>query len=152
MGVDHINEHDEDIDVVIFLQPNAVWVHETDFDEDDPPAASSHSAGRRVSLAVEFDGPNHFTRMEARNDGSGIPLSHSRALGHTVLKYWLLKLQGWTAVWAPYNKCDRIPFRASMERQRYLQRKLQTHANIRFNDVDVSKYKALRSNRISRFG
>jgi hypothetical protein len=30
MGVEHYNEHDEDIDVAIVLKGNAVWTHETD--------------------------------------------------------------------------------------------------------------------------
>ena len=74
-----------------------------------------------------------------------------RALGHTVLKYRLLKKQGWTVVRVPYYEFDRIPFWASMERQRYLQRKLKTHANIRFSGVDKSEYKAPTPNKQSRF-
>ncbi len=142
MGVDHINEHDEDIDVAIILQPNAVWSHETDLDED-----GFYEEGEdNVSVAVEFDGPNHFTRIG--NDASMEP---PRALGHTVLKYRLLKKQGWTVVRVPYYEFDKIPFWASMERQRYLQRKLKTHANIKFSEVDVSEYKTLTPNRKSRF-
>ena len=37
------------------------------------------------------------------------------------------------------------------ERQRYLQRKLKTHANIAFSQKDVSEYKALQPNKKSRF-
>jgi hypothetical protein len=51
----------------------------------------------------------------------------------------------------PYYEFDKIPFWASMERQRYLQRKLRTHANIKFSDVDVSEYKALNPDFNSRF-
>jgi len=142
MGVDHINEHDEDIDVAIILQPNAVWSHETDMDED----GFYEEGDDNVSVAVEFDGPNHFTRI--RNDA---PMERPRALGHTVLKYRLLKKQGWTVVRVPYYEFDKIPFWASMERQRYLQRKLKTHANIQFSEVDVSEYKTLTPNRKSRF-
>ena len=80
--------------------------------------------------------------------GKGDP---PRALGHTVLKYKLLKKQGWTVVRIPYYEFDRIPFWASMERQRYLQRKLKTHANIRFSVIDVSEYKAPVPNKQSRF-
>lgn len=145
MGVDHINEHDEDIDVAIVLQPNAVWVHQTDMEEEDVDGSTSNGDDQ-VSVAVEFDGPNHFTRI--REDG---PMEPPRALGHTVLKYRLLKKQGWTVVRVPYYEFDKIPFWASMERQRYLQRKLKTHANIQFSEVDVSEYKPLTPDRKSRF-
>jgi hypothetical protein len=142
--VDHINEHDEDIDVAIILQPNAAWVHETEMDE---LGVESREKSKQMLLAVEFDGPNHFTRQ----DDSASKSDYPRALGHTVLKYRLLKKQGWTVVRIPYYEFDRIPFWASMERQRYLQRKLKTHANLRFSDIDVSEYKALTPNRRSRF-
>jgi len=138
MGVDHINEHDEDIDVAIILQPNAVWVHETDMDEDEINE-SGVDAEDHVAVAVEFDGPNHFTRARTETRERGVSLSSPetpRALGHTVLKYRLLTKQGWTVVRVPYYEFDRIPFWASMERQRYLQRKLKTHANIEFSEVD----------------
>jgi len=174
MGVDHINEHDEDIDVAIILQPNARWVHETDMDEDDRHVPPNHETdmdederhGSRtdeddyVSVAVEFDGPNHFTRVRTNSQEPESPRKpgsprHSpeppRALGHTVLKYRLLTKQGWTVVRVPYYEFDKIPFWASMERQRYLQRKLKTHANIQFSEVDVSEYKAITPNRRSRF-
>lgn len=153
MGVDHINEHDEDIDVAIILQPNAVWVHETDMDEDEINETGDDREDH-VSVAVEFDGPNHFTRIRTETQELGDPRSSPeppRALGHTVLKYRLLRKQGWTVVRIPYYEFDKIPFWASMERQRYLQRKLKTHANIKFSDVDVSEYKTLLPNRKSRF-
>jgi len=140
MGVAHKNEHDEDIDVAIVLKADAVWTHESD------------RGGRRdsgVKVAVEFDGPNHFTRAREPEDGSKPP--PPRPLGHTVLKYRLLKKQGWTVVRVPYYEFDKIPFWASMERQRYLQRLLKTHGNLRFSQIDVSEYKAPVSNRKSRF-
>ena len=87
-----------------------------------------------------FDGPAHFTRQCRLTDdfqSKELP----RALGHTVLKYKLLKKQGWTVVRVPYYEFDRIPFWASMERQRYLQRKLKTHEHIKFSGIDVSEYK-----------
>ena len=93
--------------------------------------------------AVEFDGPNHFTRENT--------LGKPRALGHTVLKYRLLKKQGWTVVRVPYYEFDKIPFWASMERQRYLQRLLKTHPNMHFSNNDVSEYKVIVPNRITRF-
>jgi hypothetical protein len=134
MGVAHYNEHDEDIDVAIILKPHASWTHETN--------DSNNIDGMKV--AVEFDGPNHFTRQY---EGSAPP----RALGHTVLKYRLLKSQGWTVIRVPFYEYDKIPFWASMERQRYIQRLLKTHGNIQFSDVDISNYKAPVSNRSSRF-
>merc|ERR1712194_933304 len=141
MGVDHINEHDEDIDVAIILQPNAVWVHETDMDEDETYESETDAdVDDHVSVAVEFDGPNHFTRVRAETQVPGArppPIEPPRALGHTVLKYRLLKKQGWTVVRVPYYEFDKIPFWASMERQRYLQRKLKTHANIMFSEKDA---------------
>jgi len=150
MGVDHINEHDEDIDVAIILQPNAVWVHQTDMDDEISDLGTDGE--NHISVAVEFDGPNHFTRVSNNsNETSPSRLETPRALGHTVLKYRLLKKQGWTVVRVPYYEFDKIPFWASMERQRYLQRKLKTHANIEFSDVDVSEYKQLTPNRKSRF-
>lgn len=153
MGVEHINEHDEDIDVAIILQPNAQWVHETDMDEGEIHERGD-DAEDHVSVAVEFDGPNHFTRERTEGQERGVSNSspeQPRALGHTVLKYRLLKKQGWTVVRVPYYEFDKIPFWASMERQRYLQRKLKTHANIKFSDVDVSEYKTLLPNRQSRY-
>jgi hypothetical protein len=102
MGVEHYNEHDEDIGVAIVLKGNAVWTHETD---------TSEEAGDRVLVAVEFDGPNHSTRERKlkRNKRPAKP----RALGHTVLKYRLLKKQGWTVVRVPYYEFDKIPFWSS---------------------------------------
>ena len=103
MGVEHYNEHDEDIDVAIVLKGNAEWTHETE---------GAESASEKVNVAVEFDGPNHFTR-ERENGKTGKPVK-PRALGHTVLKYRLLRKQGWTVVRVPYFEFDKIPFWASM--------------------------------------
>ncbi|CAB9520186.1 RAP domain [Seminavis robusta] len=139
MGVAHYNEHDEDIDVAIVLKKQASWAHQTYAEE-------SSSA---MKVAVEFDGPNHFTRTRIpRGETMAAPV---RALGHTVLKYRLLKRKGWTVVRVPFYEFDKIPFWASMERQRYLQRLLKTHANIRFSDVDISDYSAMAPNRKTRF-
>ena len=134
MGVAHFNEHDEDIDVAIILQDESPWTHTA---ERGDHRESHHK------VAVEFDGPNHFTRSV----GSNKP----RALGHTVLKYRMLKRQGWTVVRVPFFEFDKIPFWASMERQRYLQRLLKTHADIRFSEVDVSEYKPMVPSRKTRF-
>lgn len=140
MGVAHMNEHDEDIDVAIILKPNACWTHDTE--------KSQMQHGVRV--AVEFDGPNHFTRQRLSPE-NGTKSELPRPLGHTVLKYRLLKKQGWTVVRVPYYEYDKIPFWASMERQRYLQRQLKTHGNLRFSLVDVSEYKAQVPVRGSRY-
>jgi hypothetical protein len=102
------------------------------------------------TLLIRFDGPAHFTRRRISETTAGSK-DPPRALGHTVLKYNLLKKQGWNVIRVPYYEFDRIPFWASMERQRYLQRKLKTHANIRFSVVDVSEYKAHVPNKKSRF-
>jgi len=139
MGVDHYNEHDEDIDVAIVLKQDASWTHETE----------TSSVPEGVRVAVEFDGPAHFTRIRIPEDGS--KPEPPRALGHTVLKYRLLKKQGWTVVRVPFYEFDKIPFWASMERQRYLQRLLKTHGNLKFSTADVSEYKAPVANRQSRF-
>ena len=79
------------------------------------------------------------------------PPEPPRALGRIVLKYRLLKRQGWTIVRVPFYEYNIIPFWASMERQRYVQRKLKTHANLKFSGVDISEYKAPVPNRKSRF-
>lgn len=102
MGVAHYNEHDEDIDVAIVLKRQASWAHQTD-DGDSTNV-------KRV--AVEFDGPNHFTRLKVYRDSR--PNKPVRALGHTVLKYRLLKKTGWTVIRVPYYEFDKIPFWASM--------------------------------------
>ena len=134
MGVAHFNEHDEDIDVAIILKDESSWTHTA---ERGDHRESHHK------VAVEFDGPNHFTRS--------VGCLKPRALGHTVLKYRMLKRQGWTVVRVPFFEFDKIPFWASMERQRYLQRLLKTHADIRFSEVDVSEYKPMVPSRKTRF-
>ena len=98
--------------------------------------------------AVEFDGPLHFTREAVDELGNKVLL---RTLGHTALKYRLLKRQGWAVVRVPFYEFDKIPFWASMERQRYLQRLLKTHGKLRFSTSDKSEYKAPVANRQSRF-
>jgi len=151
MEVQHYNEHDEDIDVALVLKTESSWTKNAttceaslycDYNDDE----------YTQRVAVEFDGPSHFTKIAMPNPkeikGKVVP---PRALGHTVLKYKLLKKQGWTIVRIPFYEFDRIPFWASMERQRYVQRKLKTHANLQFSIVDVSEYKAPVPNRKSRF-
>jgi len=150
MKVAHRNEYDEDVDVAIVLEEDSAWTHTAvqDFDTDN-------SSKRWKKVAVEFDGPHHFTVMASTGDElllmeRGVKIV-PRVLGHTVLKYRLLKKKGWTVVRIPYYEFDKIPFWASMERQRYLQRALKTHQKIEFSDVDVSEYTPMPSTRNSRF-
>lgn len=140
MGVKHYNEHDEDIDLAIVLKNESKWTMTAE--HGDVEASTQ-------KVAVEFDGPTHFTKVPKTKPGEK-PIT-PRALGHTVLKYKLLKQQGWNIVRIPFYEFDRIPFWASMERQRYLQRKLKTHPNLTFSGIDVSEYKAPVPNRKSRF-
>lgn len=161
MGVAHFNEHDEDIDVAIVLKENSSWTNsakKADHNHSHFKVGMSvctfflidfwHCLTQLPNSAVEFDGPLHFTRETFDELGNKIPI---RTLGHTALKYRLLKRQGWAVVRVPFYEFDKIPFWASMERQRYLQRLLKTHGNIRFSEVDVSEYKAIAPNRRSRF-
>jgi len=151
MRVAHRNEYDEDVDVAIVLEENSAWTHmaiEADLDAID------YRAGH-VKVAMEFDGPHHFTVMASTGEDlwaidNGVKMT-PRVLGHTVMKYRLLKEKGWTVVRIPYYEFDKIPFWASMERQRYLQRALKTHDKIVFSDVDISEYKAMPPTRHSRF-
>ena len=131
MGITHFNEYDEDIDVAMILPQKSIKTNKSNKEEQNK------SLVRHV--AVEFDGPSHFVR-----DGR-------RPLGETLLKYRCLKLQGWDVVRVPYQEFDKIPFWASMERQRYVQRKLKTHESIRFSEVDVSDYSEIPDDRRSRF-
>lgn len=199
MGVAHWNEHDEDIDVAIILKPNAMWTHQAtttttttstmaesklnnnNSDDDETQSVYNDDDDKMIRVAVEFDGPNHFTRPPPAatflatttnnnnhnnnnqnnddDDDDTISFSSSvstplvpRPLGHSVLKYRLLKKQGWTVIRVPYYEFDKIPFWASMERQRYLQRLLKTHSTLNFSDKDISKYQPhIISNRKSRF-
>ena len=69
-----------------------------------------------------FDGPSHFVRAPSSLllDSAGASTTTNnnqlRAMGHTVLKYRMLKKQGWTVVRVPYYEYDKIPFWASMVR------------------------------------
>ncbi|KAL7534076.1 hypothetical protein ACHAWF_004712 [Thalassiosira exigua] len=163
MRVRHRNEYDEDVDVAIALDGDEAWTHMglDDFDEGDGEGRDCDGKARKLrKVAVEFDGPHHFTAVpplaSASTDGEDDaaplpPPPPPRVLGHTVLKYRLLKRKGWTVVRIPYYEFDKIPFWASMERQRYLQRALKTHEKIEFSEIDVSEYRAMPSTRHSRF-
>jgi len=148
MGIAHYNEHEEDIDVAIVLKnKNGISCtgrqkNDREEEEEEEEESSSSNRPKEFNVAVEFDGPLHFTRPQYDAE-TGRLRQTPRTLGHTVLKYRLLKRQGWAVVRVPYYEFDKIPFWASMERQRYLQRLLKTHANLKFSDSDVSEYQAL---------
>ncbi len=142
MGVQHYNEHDEDIDLALVIKTDSKWTHLAETSDDE-------NYDKKQRIAVEFDGPSHFTKVGVSTFGK--KPDKPRALGHTVLKYKLLRKAGWTIVRIPFYEFDKIPFWASMERQRYVQRKLKTHSNLQFSGLDVSEYKALAPNRNSRF-
>ncbi|KAL3791148.1 hypothetical protein HJC23_000568 [Cyclotella cryptica] len=150
MRVAHRNEYKEDVDVAIVLDDDTSFTHKAQ------KQISEHDEERaRLKIAVEFDGPHHFTAMASTRDDLELIEKGAkivpRVLGHTVLKYRMLKKKGWTVVRIPYFEFDKIPHWASMERQRYLQRCLKTHKEIRFSGVDVSEYQAIPQTRHSRF-
>ena len=112
MKVAHRNEYEEDVDVAIVLEENSAWTHTAQNNFDSLP-----EKGHR-KVAVEFDGPHHFTRSASTERDlllieSGAKII-PRVLGHTVLKYRLLKRKGWTVIRIPYYEFDKIPFWASM--------------------------------------
>ena len=115
MKVAHRNEYDEDVDVAIVLEEHSAWTHTAVHDFDTTTRDSSR---RWKKVAVEFDGPHHFTVMASTNDElslmeRGVKIV-PRVLGHTILKYRLLRKKGWTVVRIPYYEFDKIPFWASM--------------------------------------
>ncbi|KAL3816568.1 hypothetical protein ACHAXA_003808 [Cyclostephanos tholiformis] len=63
MKVAHRNEYDEDVDVAIVLEEDSAWTHTAlyDFDVD-------REEGRWKKVAVEFDGPHHFTAMASTRE------------------------------------------------------------------------------------
>lgn len=83
MGVKHYNEHDEDIDLAIVLKNESKWTMTAEHGDVEESTQK---------VAVEFDGPSHFTKVPKTKPGEK-PIT-PRALGHTVLKYKLLKQQG----------------------------------------------------------
>jgi len=119
MGVDHYNEHVHDIDVAIVLKDGASWTSET--------TNQCHELVQ-TKVAVEFDGPFHFTQPKPdweneKDPSSGQSSSQQQpqpkqpvraALGHTVLKYRMLKRQGWTVVRVPYYEFEKIPYWSTM--------------------------------------
>lgn len=126
MGIKHVNEFEEDVDVHITLtSPNSAFKYTRDLIK---PTEDMNDGDKKIAL--EFDGPSHFTRYS------------NRSLGHTHLKYNLLS-SSYYVIRIPYYVWERIPFWASMERQRYLQRLLMTDEVLVFSGKDVSEYKKL---------
>ncbi|CAM9092747.1 unnamed protein product [Chrysoparadoxa australica] len=104
MRVSHQNESEHDIDIEVV----GYELHE--------------GRGKvKVQLALEVDGPAHFARNTRRQ------------LGHTKLKHRMLKEQGWHVVRIPFYEWDPIPHFCSMEKKRYLQRKLGITQTIFFS-------------------
>lgn len=150
LGIAHENEYKEDVDVAIALRDTSSFTHKSQL-----PISELNEENVQHKIAVEFDGPYHFTLMASTGEElaqieNGTKIQ-PRVLGHTVFKYKILKKKGWTVIRIPYYEWDKIPHWASMERQRYLQRCLKTHQEIQFSDVDVSEYQALPQTRHSRF-
>ena len=104
MRVAHHNEHEDDIDIAIVLNDDkSQWTHLAKRNLNNEKNLIDNYVYPKV--AVEFDGPTHFTRTNKKTP---------RALGHTVMKYRMLKIKGWTVVRIPFYEFDKIPFWASM--------------------------------------
>ena len=88
------------------------------------------------AVAVEVDGPSHFCADDPK-----------RPLGHTRLKRRLLEHAGLEAVSVPYYEWDRIPHWSSMERERYLQRKLGITTRLVYDSGDSSSFSPLEGER-----
>eukprot|EP00611_Tribonema_gayanum_P017452 TRINITY_DN3012_c0_g2_i1.p2 TRINITY_DN3012_c0_g2~~TRINITY_DN3012_c0_g2_i1.p2 ORF type:complete len:548 (+),score=241.51 TRINITY_DN3012_c0_g2_i1:31-1644(+) len=133
MGVEHRNESEHDIDIEVVGVGLRLMSSDTDNNEDGSAQQASPSEDDHVPLrvAIEVDGPGHFT------------CNSRRSLGHTVLKHRILAQLGWTVVQVPFYHWDRIPFWASMERKRYLQRKLGITRTIHFGARDWSTYRPI---------
>lgn len=100
MRVAHRNEYEEDVDVAIVLEEDSAWTHtaiRADLDEYNVASARDEDDGdaRRgghLRVAVEFDGPYHFTALAStgrvlESIESGAVKLTPHVLGHTVLKY-----------------------------------------------------------------
>ncbi|CAM9396651.1 unnamed protein product, partial [Phaeothamnion confervicola] len=129
MHIEHTVESEHDIDIAIvghgLLDPTNSAASS---DAAAAGAGGPMSGTVRVRMAVEVDGPAHFTR------------NTRRILGHTVLKHRMLREMGWTVVQVPFHEYDPIPFWASMEKKRYLQRRLGIQRTMFFGSHDWSTY------------
>eukprot|EP00752_Nemacystus_decipiens_P014988 g13345.t2 len=141
MQISHENESEHDIDIEVV----GVGLASEDWDFRSFSAGTGPNpadpAEVRLKLALEVDGPAHFTKNTAR------------PLGHMVLKHRTLSKMGWTVVSIPFLEWDPIPFWSSMEKKRYLQRKLGITRTIFFGGIDCSKFKGwtTRLDKPSRF-
>ncbi|CAM9426356.1 unnamed protein product, partial [Hapterophycus canaliculatus] len=141
MQISHENESEHDIDIEVV----GVGLASEDWDFRSFSAGTGPNpadpAKVRLKLALEVDGPAHFTKNTAM------------PLGHMVLKHRTLSKMGWTVVSIPFLEWDPIPFWSSMEKKRYLQRKLGITRTIFFGGTDCSSYKgwSTRLGKPSRF-
>ena len=93
-------------------------------------------------IAVEVDGPSHYCAAADADDDAW-----KRPLGHTLLKRRLLAATGLEPVSVPYFEWDRIPHWSSMERERYLQRKLGIRETLEYDGGDRSAFKPIEGDR-----
>ncbi|CAB1107579.1 unnamed protein product [Ectocarpus sp. CCAP 1310/34] len=141
LEISHENESEHDIDIEVV----GVGLASEDWDFRSFSAGTGPNpadpAEVRLKLALEVDGPAHFTKNTAR------------PLGHMVLKHRTLSKMGWTVVSIPFLEWDPIPFWSSMEKKRYLQRKLGITRTIFFGGTDCSSFKgwSTRLGKPSRF-
>ncbi|CAN0048100.1 unnamed protein product [Ectocarpus fasciculatus] len=141
MQISHENESEHDIDIEVV----GVGLASEDWDFRSFSAGTGPNpadpAEVRLKLALEVDGPAHFTKNTAR------------PLGHMVLKHRTLSKMGWTVVSIPFLEWNPIPFWSSMEKKRYLQRKLGITRTIFFGGTDCSNFKgwSTRLGKPSRF-
>lgn len=134
MDIQHTNESEHDIDIEIegLGAP-------TGLDEYSTNASAMRPTHIPLRIAVECEGPTHFTT------------NTKRSLGHTQLKHRILQLMGWTVVQIPYFQWDVIPHWASMEKKRFLQRKLGITKTIYFGERDISTFKPVQKEKHTRF-
>ena len=99
LGVKHQNEY-KDVDIAIALGGTSSFTHMA------IPISEVDRDQAQHKIAVEFDGPHHFTTMAStgeelvkiKNGTKVFP----RILGHTALKYRMLKKKGWEVVRIPW--------------------------------------------------
>ncbi|CAM9565195.1 unnamed protein product [Discosporangium mesarthrocarpum] len=129
MQIAHENESDHDIDIEVV----GVGLKDEDWDFRSISMGAGPNLAQpskvRLNVALEVDGPAHFTRNTVR------------PLGHMVLKHRTLSRMGWTVVSIPFFEWGPIPVWASMEKKRYLQRKLGIRRTIYFGGRDQSSYR-----------
>jgi hypothetical protein len=101
LGVAHQNESKEDVDVAIVIRDGNSFTHKA-----HKPTSGFDMDRAQHKIAVEFDGPHHFTVLASTGDDLSLIEKGAkvlpRVLGHTVLKYKMLKKKGWTVVRIPW--------------------------------------------------